>query len=553
MDARRKKEIRSLIHTIPQLIKSSLVNQAFETEKIIASTFEFSESFQGLMHNIPQNHIEKIADWYSKLSFKAFQGGINNAKTKLHTVKISDIKGEELDEEIKTKIPMPYTLSQHLTKSFQDQVGQQLQTVPNANDIFVQFKQDIEKSYREGVKEYLETLEPVEEVEVEEEVEEPFEEEEVEEAKMEPSEEEGEEESFLEEWLSEIADTPSDGPSRDDPIDKPIDDNTTTGGTKRMGGDKKKPKLRKDPILADVSDNEIIKALEEYTRLPGDSQAEMVLRYELGLPPTKAKAATEEVREEAEARIKARRKATAATAPIKRRSTVRGGKVVGPYDTQALRQKVLTAVKTHVIDNNDLQSVVIDSIVADINNMSEQEVAQAIAKKMEFSEALANNGTLEDVKARADALAQKLTTSIGLPGDVVFVDAGGDYLLTFAFHRSDAAKLGQESESTSLASRSAKSRPLPKGPQGVLSGFDRSQIEQLAALGKTKTMRDIRKASAKVAGYLSDILKNIRTGRVGLAEGTSKLRSSIADVVGEVFGMDGLGYYEYLTKSKKRA
>ena len=99
MEARRKQEIRSLIHTIPQLIKSHLVNQAFETEKIIATTFTLSEGMRGLMSSIPQNHIEKIADWYSKLSFKAFQGGINNARLKLQTYDMKNAAGEELDEE----------------------------------------------------------------------------------------------------------------------------------------------------------------------------------------------------------------------------------------------------------------------------------------------------------------------------------------------------------------------------------------------------------------------------------------------------------------------
>lgn len=603
MEARRKKEIRSLVHTLPQLIKSHLVNQAFETEKIIATTFDFTDAFRNLMNSIPQNHIEKIADWYSKLSFKAFQGGINNAQLKLQTREMEHDSGEELDEEIKTKIPMPYTLSQHLIKSFQDHVGQQLETVPNANEIIVQLKQDLEKAYREGVIEHLETIkdeeneievEEVEEVddgepiglnddgtgdaeeidEIEEEEakmepaghdvvegyeEEGYEDEEEydEESSEEPSDEEGGEEAFLEEWLSEIEGTPTDKrQTRNDPIDKPIDTQETTGEAKSMGDKKKTSKLlKKDPILADVSENEIIKALEEYTRLPGDSQAENVLRYELGLPPRKAKASSDETNEaEASKKVPPRRRTTA---NVKRR-IVRGGRVIGPYDTQALRQNILKAVKTHVIDSEDVQSVVVDSIVANINEMSEEEAAQAIAKKMEFSEALASESSLEDVKARADAMAVKLTSALGLPGDVIFLDVNGDYLLTFAFKRDDAKKLALENESTTTARRasaakSAKKRSIPNGPQGVLSVFEKSQIEKLAALGGKKTMRDIKKASAKVAAYLGDVLKNIRNGRVGLAEGTAKLRANMADVIGEVFGPDGMGYYEYLTKSRKRA
>ena len=505
--------------------------------------------------------MEKVADWYSKLSFKAFQGGTNNARLKLQTIERPRGEGEELDESIKTKMPMPYTLSQHLTKTFQDHVGTQLKTVPDANEIYVQFKKDIEHAYREGIKEYLYTLEDEveqEEVEQEEVEQEEVEQEEVEfiddAAEREALEEEQSEEAFLEEWLDEIEVMPSNKRrEREDPIDKPID--TATGETK-MDLKRLKSKLKKDPILADVSDNELMKALEEYTRIPGDSQAEMVLRYELGLPPkSKAKAASEELERQAEARIKNRRRATAS---FKRR-TVKGGSVMGPYDTQALKQKILSAIKTHVIDDNQLQTIIIDSIVADIHNMAEKEAAEAIARKMEFSNALAEEGSLDDVMAQADMLGAKLASSVGLPGDLVFLELDGDYVLAFAFDRDDAAKLGLEAGSSATAkkkakaAKSAKNRSLPQGPQGVLSKLEQSQIEKLAALGKSKNMRDIKKASAKVAAYLGDILKNLRSGRIGIAEGTSKLRANMGDVIAEVFGLDGLGYYQYLTKQKKRA
>ena len=300
-----------------------------------------------------------------------------------------------------------------------------------------------------------------------------------------------------------------------------------------MGGKKLASKLKRDPILADVTENEVIRALEEYTRIPGDANAERILRFTLGLPPV-GKAP--------------------ATAKASVRSVVRGGKVIGPYDTQALKQKVLTAAKTHVLDDNDLQTIVIDSIVASMDEMGSPEAAQAIAKKLGFSEALASGeASLQDVKTRSDILAQKLTTSVGLPGEMIFLDIDGDYLLTFAFHRSDAGKLGQESGTTTEAAKTAKRRPLPHGPQGVLSTRDHAQISSLAALSKSRTMRDVRKASPKVAAYLNDILKNIRIGRIGLSEGSSRLRANISDVVAEVFGMDGLGYFEFLKTKKKRA
>lgn len=539
MEARRKQEIRSLIHTIPSLVKAHLVNQAFETETIIASTFELSDEFQSLMSNIPQNYIEKVSDWYSKLAFKAFQGGINNAKLKLQTVDMKAPEGDERDEEIKVKIPMPYSLSQNLARTFQENVGTMLQTVPDSAEIFVQFKQDLENAYRDGVNEELkmrdeeqadeEVEEEIEEIEVAEEVGEDYEEdyEEDDEAAME-TEEEIDEGAFLEELLDEIESEPT--IDRHENIDKPV------GGNDTMDEKTLASKLGKDPILADVSPNEIIRALEEYTRIPGDSMAEEVLRYTLGLPP----------------------RGKPATASI--RKTVRGGNVIGPYDTQALRQKVLSAVKTHVIDDNELQTVVIDSIVSGISDLSSDEAAQAIARKMGFTEALASGEvSLEDVKSRSDVLAQKLTNSLGLPGDMVFIDVDGDYLLTFAFHRSDVDELGQEAGTTSEASKkiraakSAKRRPLAPAPQGVLSKMDQSQISSLAGLSRSRTMRDVRKASPKVAAYLNDVLKNIRTGRIGLAEGSSKLRAQLSDVIAEVFGMDGLGYYEFLRDRKKRA
>ena len=566
MEARRKQELRSLIHTIPSLVKAHLVNQAFETETIIASTFQLSEPFRVLMHNIPQNYIENIASWYSKLSFKAFQGGLNNAKLKLETINMTAPAGEEREEEIKTKIPMPYTLSQHLAKTFQDNIGNLVQTVPNSSDIFVQFKKDLEKAYRDGVSEHLKMLDEEKEQEEEqreeeekhdvvdgtefeddaeerdeerdEELEE-FEEEDIDDEAAMEAEEDIDEEAFLKELLDEIESEPTVG--RDEQIDSPVEGTIGESMNKKLAS-----KLRRDPVLADVTPNEVLRALEEYTKIPGDAEAEMVLRYTLGLPPAGKPKAEKPKVEKVE-------KAPKATASMKR-SIVRGGKVIGPYDTQALRQKVKAAAKTHVLDDNDLQTIVIDSIVSDIDQMGSKEAAQAIAKKLGFSEALASKEiSLQDVKSRSDVLAQKLTTSLGLPGEMIFLDVDGDYLLTFAFHRSEAAKLSDEAGSTVRAAKIAKRRPLPNNPQGVLSKRDQVQISSLADLSKSRTMRDIRKASPKVAAYLNDVLKNIRIGRVGLSEGSSKLRANISDVIAEVFGMDGLGYFEYLTTRKKRA
>ena len=300
----------------------------------------------------------------------------------------------------------------------------------------------------------------------------------------------------------------------------------------------KKPiKIKLVDTNAEVS-NETIKAAEEYTRIPGDSEAEMVLRYTLGLPPKGGKA------EKAEASFKS--------------SKIEAGKVVGPYDTQALKGKVLSAVKTHKISDNDLQTVIIDCIVQGVNHMADSDAATAIAKKLGFDDMITDNITLDQVEERADMLAQQLDISFGLPGDTIFLNMpsptdsrSNDYCLTFNFERKDAPKLSRSTESTTEAAKSAKNKSLPKGPQGVLSKLDQKEIAQLASLGTSRTMKDIRKASAKVASYMKDILTSIRVGRVGISEGTRKLRANMEDVIAEVFGSDGLGFYQYLkTKNK---
>ena len=150
----KKKHIRKLIHSIPDMVKAQMVNQAFETEKIIAATFNFSDEIKELMRNTPQNYLEEVASVYSDLLYKAYKGGLNNAEIKSTTVTIQE-DVEDLDHEIDVRMPFSYTLKKDLNLGFRQATKKFLETVPDTAALFSQFSKDLEKAYKEGVREYL--------------------------------------------------------------------------------------------------------------------------------------------------------------------------------------------------------------------------------------------------------------------------------------------------------------------------------------------------------------------------------------------------------------
>jgi hypothetical protein len=451
MRLERKKEIRALIRTIPQLVKAGLVNQAFETEKVIAATFEFSEEFIPLLGGIPQNYLETIQEIYSDLLTKGYDNGYKIAEVKIKSTEFNlSLPDEEFDREIEIRMPIAFGVKESLIDIFRTEVLKYFEAAPQEklDEVVSQFDKDLHTSYKEGVKDFLtsmpgETFPEESPVEVEkevEEVEEVIEDEiadDVEEfvagkdlvdttakviatvfnryatrdikALFDMQAEEGKHKANAK-MLAEFAEWVSMGK----PVDDYIPDETFR-------------------VVADTLSKELLKKLEDYAKLLGEGEAETVLRFTLGLGP-KGKKATAEVNEEE----------------------------------------------------------------------SEEEEGSTYAKLEAYTKLL-NNPEAEMI----------LRYTLGLPPKTA----------------------------TAYAKTS-----IPHGPQGVLTKSEQSQIESLLPLGKSRTYKDIKKASPKLAVYLSKILNDIRLSKISMVEGLGKLKSSMEDLIGDCFGNDGQDYYNHLRK-----
>jgi len=631
MKAERKKEIRALVHTVPMLIKAHMVNQALDTEKVIAATFELSEPFLELIGGkIPPNHIDRIQEIYSDLLYKAFNVGIKSGEVKGKSTELNtNLTGSDLTHEIDIKMPMYFGIKRDIILLFRDQLGEILDIVPEIKEnIISQFEKDLESSYNDGVKEYFdinngETEEEEEPLSLEEGVEEVEEVEEVEPEEMqdddieldeladdvdleeEELEDESEEEELVEdeELEDEIESEEEEENVKPGQMVSSLDATAVTAlkvwnkfassDLKKLfnayseldqheqnavmvhdfnnwlvGGNKAELFIPFEQTNKKPEDRAVIQRLEKYTKLLKDSTAEKVLRYTLGLPVSKKSQAAvtakkgdpKEQRPKGENENEPKKEEDSSTIskleaytkllndpvaekvlryrlglPIKKSTASVDKKLIGPYNTNLLRAKILNTIKNPTMSNtieadasDGVKTIIVDCLVAGLQNIPEAVVVRRINKKLDI-----NATTFAEVELKADALAQALDDELQLEGDCVFVDIDGDYCLTFSY------------ASTNGVVKNKKSK-LPNNPQGVLTEQDQRQIECLSQLSKSKTIRDISKASSKVAGYMKKVINDIRFGRMGVVEGGSKLKASLEDVVAEVFGLDGLGYYQYL-------
>ena len=612
MKAERKKEIRSLVHTVPLLIKAHMVNQAFDTEKVIMATFELSEPFLDLLGGkIPPNHIDRIQEVYGDIMYKAFNVGIKTGEVKSKSTEVNTaLTGEDLDREIEIKIPMYFGIKKDLIALFTEQLGDILTSVPDLKeDIVTQFNRDMDRSYLDGVKEYLnlnntETLEPTEVPEaapspIEEEMEEE-EEEEDEEVDVEDIDEEiedlEEKEDDMEEDLDNLEEEEEE---EEEEVEDDIEDedeleeekeekevkssfkanaslNDATAITALKVWDKYATNELKEIFKVQTKmnrhtdnaqmvyafnnwlvkgntpdlfipgemstrkpeDKAVLKRLEEYARLLKDSTAEKVLRYTLGLPVKKAQGALENSTvNKLEAYTKLLKDPEAEQVlrcalglPFKK-VTASVDRFIGPYDTKSLKEKIVSIVKNPQNKKvaeagmDGVETIVVDCIVAKMNHLTERLAVKRVCSKLGVK---ANN--FEELEKETITLARNLDEELKLPGDCVFIDVNGDYCLTYSYAAVDQGV----------------THTLPRNHQGVLNMEDQKQIASLSRLSKSKTIKDISKASFKVAAYLKKVLSDIRWGRVGVVEGGNKLKASLEDIVAEVFGLDGLGYYQYL-------
>ena len=659
MKAERKKEIRSLIHTIPMLVKAHLVNQAFETEKVIASTFELSEPFLEILGGkIPQGHIATIQEVYSDLLYKAFNIGIKSGEIKSKSIDVNtNLLGIELDHELDIKMPMYFGVKRDLEIMFREQTGEFLNTVPELKEnALLQFERDLETSYRDGLKEYLslssndlpsgeeeeKVVSPIEE-EIEDEIEEGIEDEQEFEIELEDEDEnveldeELEDEMEIEEDEEENDENEEDEEIEEDEEDEEVKlefdpsveekkeafsslDATAVTAFKvwnKYASEDLKELFKVQAELnmhkenaemvyafnnwlvdckdADLfnperyltspkkDDKSVIQRLEKYAKLLKNSTAEKVLRYYLGLPVRKVQGAKEDKEDKEEKedkkekekedkkdkkeepkkeikRVKIEKEENGSTShlskleaytkllkdpeaervlryvlglPPKKASAAFESNLIGPYDPKALKQKIISALKNPTLvveaDVDGSQTIVVDCVASGLKNLPEEGILNYVASKLDIT-----GSSPQDIESKINALAQKLEDAMQLGGDCVFVDVGGDYCLTYTSRPNRIRKI------------SAVKEGLPFSSQGVIGEQDRKQIESLSQLSKSRTIKDIAKASSKVSAYMKKVINDIRWGKLGVAEGGSRLKANLETVVAEVFGLDGLGYYQYL-------
>jgi hypothetical protein len=599
MKPERKKEIRSLVHTVPTLIKAHMVNQAFETEKVIAATFDLSDQFLEIVGGkIPQNHIEKVQEVYSDLMYKSFNVGLKSGEVKAKSVSLDkNLSGPQLDHELEIKMPMYFGVKQDLMLMFKEQLGDILDTVPDIKEnLALQFEKDVEGAYREGLKEFLSLDAPVEnnndevldegadvvdedDVEIEVDLDDDLDELDEENEENDGNEEEEEEdESALQEDLDMSFESAEEEHVKATVVASALDATAATAlkvweayaseDLKELFKEQSKAGLHRDnaqmvqglsdwlvkgnkaefyiPFESNVVSNEVDKSvlnrLEQYAKLLKNSTAEKVLRYSLGLPVgKKAKASVvsaedKSIANKLEAYTKLLKNPMAEKVlrytlglPVKKVSASVSENMVGTYHPEMLRNKIISSIKSHKIEAgiNDFETIIVDCVVSGINKMSEAKALRMLEKALDIK---ASNMNAFDVKA--DVLAQKLDDALQLPGDIVFVNIDGDYCLTYNMKPEDVSRI--------QGSTKKKSN---------LTNSDKSQIEALSRLSKSKTIRDIQRASEKASAHLKKILSDIRFGKVGIAEGSSKLRASLEDVVADVFGAEGINYYKQLKRN----
>jgi len=487
MHAERKKEIRSLIKTIPQLVKSGLVTQAFETEKIIASTFDFSKDFLSKLGGIPQNYIEGIQDIYGDMLEKGYDTGYKSAEVKIKSTPFDrSLPDDEFDREIEIRMPMSFGVKQNLVEVFRSEISKyftsaQGETLP---EVIIQFEKDLNAAYKDGVKQYLTSMpeevlphpdeQPVEPtIEIHKEIE-----------VIPPVEEPKEDAGYLEEYKGGDEDLALDYTAK---LAAGVFNKCATNDLKALfdahseaGMHKANAKLivefaewvsdGKDAtdyipdetfrVVADTISKELLDKLEKYAKLLGEGDPETVLRYTLGLGEKGTKAADKKV----DKRVKAEVEKEEAEPKAE------------PKEKEEAEPKAEPKEKE-----------------------SEPTIESSTYARLEAYTKLLNNPEAERV----------LRYTLGLP------------------------------PKKATAS-------IPHGPQGVLTKSDQSQIEGLLSLGKSRTYKDIRKASPKLSSYLSKTLNDIRMSKISLLEGLSKLKSNMEDMVADCFGNDGQDYYNYL-------
>jgi hypothetical protein len=410
------------------------------------------------------------------------------------TLEMSPLQVPEAEfvKAVKARLPLAESIAQELTLAFQEGVKKFIDTMTNKADILSAFKVDLEEAYLHGA---------------------------------------------IDQFMTTHA-TPADS-LKDSPLNP-------------QAPAVQAPEA--NPATVEAAAADFMKSLEAYTKLLKDPTAERVLRYTLGLPvkgeapaaPKPATAAADESAVEEQPEV---------TEQDGDESGEFDGSC-GPYDSEELRQKTLDLVKGHQADaDEDTQVVVVDCLVSEISEMSEQELATALAKKLEIEEDLSHEFTdygLSEVEELADAIAEDLTALAGLPGEFVFVDHGDNFCLLFCYNSVQAGEMAKMAGAIATAAK--KESKLPAGPGGALSVKDQKEIESLAQLGSMRktTMKQLKKASQRLANDVSTCLSKARSNGLSLGEVADLLKSDLDSHVERVFGMDGLDYLKHVRGKLKK-
>lgn len=474
MNIERKRNLRALAPIVRRLVKASLLNQAFELEKVIAATFEPSDEFRALMRNIPQNYIETVMESYRKLTYKAWDMGYAKAGSRSDLGKFQALEDEDKLREVRQAFQLSYPMVEDLVQHFKGDVDQFLESVPDLADIYQQFGRDLEKAHVDGALSYMNDNLPAPAPEAEPAV---------------------------------VEEAPKEAPA---PAAEPAKEEAAPAESAKPAAEP----APKEPVAASTA----VKAgssisLEDYTKLLGTKEAENVLRYYLGLTPKSVVASY------------------AAASDVEK---------VGPYSVPDLIEKIKTVVKSHTLSADEQQAVPVECLVADAAEMKDEEVAALLSERLGVAA-----GTLSDVQIALDEMGVALIAATGLPGELVFMDYGDDYCLVYAFSRDDAHALGLESGAVVSAAKKADGNP-----QGAMTVDDQKEVEALASIGKSSSLKEIKQASPKVGAYLNNMLTDIRNSKVGVVEGGRVLKANITELVSLVFGHDGAMYLQHL-KSKK--
>lgn len=523
MRKERAKQLREMVHLVPELVKASLVNQALEISRIVTATFEFSDGFKKVMRNVPPNYIEKIKEVYSNLSYKAFEDGMAQAKVKKehirHLAPLAKKDPEECLKELKSLLPLPYSLAQGLRGEFEKEVQGLISTVPDAVEIYKQFLEDMEYAFFEGVKEYM----------------------------------------------SEAAE-------------------------QHQSPDPVIVEVQPVEVSASLSKSEIIKKLEEYTKLLKDPEAERVLRATLGLSAPAAPSAPSgqmvEASSESDAILVTIAKELKAAAEKKNMSIpellqcdefahfkslekeileesakaeemvepkpAEGDAQIGPFVPEQVKKMIYTAIKTHNYSEDDPQCVVLEVLVPGYAKEDPELAAKTLVKKLSLESLVSGVYTKSTVEEVADILAETLTEALGLPGSVLLFEHNDDFVLAFCFEKKDQEELGKMALTSVYASEkvvAAKKMKsgLPAGPQGALSLQDQKEVANLNDHKPgSLTLKELKKLAPRSFDYLNSKLIQARKGEFRLKEIGRFFSGDLDGLVEQVYGQDGLSFLGYL-------